>query len=339
MALGKKKDSQDDSAKAVEKALREREKSEAREAKLAEREIKAQQRSADQKAREEEKIAKNKRELELYGRKMIEETCAGKMVRIYDKGFVRVSGVFIKDGAAFEKLRAISSSSDVAKKTALGRTLMFGVTAGLNVLTTPNKRGDIYLAITTDKTTHMLHMSPPTERDMKAMHKIESAGQGILDSLERQLAENVSTASPSSRPKAESSIAQSSVIDELTKLVALRDAGALTEDEFLSMKSNLMGDNVGVAGEDTFSGGSGSSNTQEFFDVELLNARPHLIATIKVVRSFTNLGLADAKELVDAAPSVVGSSLPHEIAVQFVDELRAVGATAEVRGTQTTSRI
>ena len=239
MAFGRKSDSHEDDAKAEEKALRDQAKTEAWELKQAEREAKAKQRIADKKVREDAKIAKEKRELELYGRKVLEEVCGTKTVRIYDKGFVRVSGLFIKGVAEFEKLRAISSSADVAKKTALGRTIAAGITAGLS-LASPNKRGDLYLTITTDKTTHMIHVSPPTERDMKSMHKIATAGQGVLDSIERQVPEQKLRNTSIQSASFQASAPPSTVIDELTKLVALRDAGALSEDEFSAMKKKLM---------------------------------------------------------------------------------------------------
>ena len=237
MAFGRKSDSHEDDAK--EKALRDQAKSEAWEIKKAEREAKAKQRIADKKVREDAKIAKEKGELELYGRKVLEEVCAMKTVRIYDKGFVRVSGLFQKDRALFEKLRAISSSADVTKKSGLGRSVAAVMTFGLNTYS-PNKRGDLYLTITTDKTTHMIHVSPPTERDMKSMHKIATAGQGVLDSIERLIPEQKSSNSSIQSASFQASAPPSTVIDELTKLVALRDAGALSEDEFSAMKKKLM---------------------------------------------------------------------------------------------------
>jgi len=331
VVFGRKNDSQEDEAKAEQKALREKANIEARELKQAERESKAQQRTAEQKVREQEKIAKEKRELERYGRKVLEETCAGKLVRIYDKGFVRVSGVILKHGAVFEKLRAISSSADVAKKTALGRTIMAGATMGLNLVTTPNKRGDMYLTINTDKTTHMLHMSPPTERELKAMHRIATAGQGILDSIGHQLpmenSRNASIETVSSQPVAP----QVSIIDELTKLVALRDAGAISEDEFSAMKSQLMGGSLGTTDGAAPQDIPETPTAQEYFDVELLDALPLSIKTIVVVRKFTKLGLTEAKELVESTPAVVGTSLSHDDALKFVEALRSVGATAELR--------
>jgi ribosomal protein L7/L12 len=317
-------------ARAAQDAMSTKSKIEAREIKLAEQVAKTQKRSVEQKAREEQKIALAKSELESYGRKVIEEACAGKLVRIYEKGFVRVSGVFFKDGAAFEKLIAIASSADVSKKTALGRTIMFGVTMGLNMLT-PDKRGDMYLTIATDRTTHMLHMSPPTEREMKAMHKIATAGQGVLDSIERQSTASppVNSSSPLTQPVPIAP--QSFVIDELTKLVALRDAGALSDDEFSALKAELIAGNMATSDSGLISGASVPSSNQEYFDVELLDAGRRPIETILVLRQFTSFGLAETKNIVDSAPSLIGASLSRETALQLVEELRSIGTTAELR--------
>jgi ribosomal protein L7/L12 len=337
MAFGRKNENSDDSVKADEKALRDKLRLEAKEKKSLEREEKTQQRIAEKNTREEERRAREKRDLELYGRLVIEEVCAGKCVRIYDKGFVRVSGLFSKDGAVFEKLIAISSSADVAKKTALGRTLMAGATMGVNLLTTPNKRGDMYLTITTSRDTHMLHMSPPTEREMKAMHKVSTAGQGVLDALARQGAASDQPNQLIQPSPPNQSVHKNSVLDELTKLVALRDAGALTDGEFASMKSRIMAeesdhgsvvpteDKVQILTDDVV------VETREAYEVELLDARGCLIEAIGVVRRFSDLKLGEAKKIVDSAPSIVGRNLNHDQASEFVNELRKVGAVAELR--------
>jgi large subunit ribosomal protein L7/L12 len=65
--------------------------------------------------------------------------------------------------------------------------------------------------------------------------------------------------------------------------------------------------------------------------VELLDARRQKIEAIVVVRKFTKLGLAEAKKLVHSAPSTVGRSFEYQDALQLVEELRSVGATAEIR--------
>jgi|688.fasta_scaffold735851_1 hypothetical protein len=239
MAFGRKNESGDDFAKAELKAERDRIKAESKERKSAERDEKAQRRASEKEARAEAERVRVQRELETYGKLVIEQDCATKCVRIYDKGFVRVSGILIKERASFEKLRAISCSAEVTKKSGLGRTLMAGATLGLNLTTTPNQRGDMYLTISTDGQVHMIHMSPPTEKDMKAMHKLATAGQGILDHIER-MDQSAREKNSTQLNSVENLVPQNSVIDELTKLSALRDSGAISEDEFQTLKKKLM---------------------------------------------------------------------------------------------------
>lgn len=52
------------------------------------------------------------------------------------------------------------------------------------------------------------------------------------------------------------------------------------------------------------------------------------IKIIKEVRTFTALGLKEAKELVEKAPVVLKSGVAKEEAEQIIEKLKAVGATA-----------
>ncbi|MBI4713030.1 MAG: 50S ribosomal protein L7/L12 [Planctomycetes bacterium] len=67
------------------------------------------------------------------------------------------------------------------------------------------------------------------------------------------------------------------------------------------------------------------------FDVILKDGGPNKIQTIKVVRTVTNLGLKEAKTMVDTAPQPVKTGLPREEAEKIVKELEAAGAKAEVK--------
>ncbi|HNM47278.1 MAG TPA: ribosomal protein L7/L12, partial [Candidatus Sumerlaeota bacterium] len=49
------------------------------------------------------------------------------------------------------------------------------------------------------------------------------------------------------------------------------------------------------------------------------------------VRSATGLGLKEAKDLVEKAPTVVGSGLSQEEATRFKSALEAAGATVELK--------
>ena len=67
------------------------------------------------------------------------------------------------------------------------------------------------------------------------------------------------------------------------------------------------------------------------FDVELTNAGEGKIKVIKVVREATGLGLKEAKELVDGAPSVVKEGASKEDAEALKAALEEVGATVTLK--------
>ena len=67
------------------------------------------------------------------------------------------------------------------------------------------------------------------------------------------------------------------------------------------------------------------------FNVELTNAGASKIPVIKVVRAVTNLGLKEAKELVESAPSSVMTGVSKEAAAEAKAALEAAGAKAQVK--------
>jgi large subunit ribosomal protein L7/L12 len=67
------------------------------------------------------------------------------------------------------------------------------------------------------------------------------------------------------------------------------------------------------------------------FDLVLTDAGADKIKVIKVVRELTNLGLKEAKDLVEGAPKVVKSGIPKDEAMAGKKKLEEVGAKAEVK--------
>jgi large subunit ribosomal protein L7/L12 len=67
------------------------------------------------------------------------------------------------------------------------------------------------------------------------------------------------------------------------------------------------------------------------FDVVLEAAGGNKIAVIKVVRSATGLGLKEAKDLVEAAPSKVKEGVSKEDAEKLKAELAEAGATVSIK--------
>lgn len=66
------------------------------------------------------------------------------------------------------------------------------------------------------------------------------------------------------------------------------------------------------------------------FDVKLMEAGGQKIQVIKVVRAITGLGLKEAKELVDGAPSVVKEAVSKEEAADIQKKIEEVGGKVEL---------
>ena len=67
------------------------------------------------------------------------------------------------------------------------------------------------------------------------------------------------------------------------------------------------------------------------FTVVLASAGASKIAVIKEVRTITNLGLKEAKDLVDGAPKPIKEGASKEEAEEIKKKLEAAGATVELK--------
>ncbi len=67
------------------------------------------------------------------------------------------------------------------------------------------------------------------------------------------------------------------------------------------------------------------------FDVVLTEIGAEKIKVIKVVREHTGLGLKEAKDVVDGAPSKVKEGVSKEEAEKLVAAFKEVGATCEIK--------
>jgi len=67
------------------------------------------------------------------------------------------------------------------------------------------------------------------------------------------------------------------------------------------------------------------------FDVILKSVGEKKIQVIKVVREITNLGLKEAKDLVESAPQPIKQGVTKEEAEQIKAKFEAEGATVEIK--------
>ena len=78
-------------------------------------------------------------------------------------------------------------------------------------------------------------------------------------------------------------------------------------------------------------GGEAAAEEKDEFDVILEAAGDKKIQVIKEVRSLTNLGLKEAKDLVDSAPKPVLEKVSKEDAEKAKAQLEEAGATVELK--------
>lgn len=80
-------------------------------------------------------------------------------------------------------------------------------------------------------------------------------------------------------------------------------------------------------------GGAAAAPAEEktSFNVLLKEAGANKIGVIKEVRAVTNLGLKEAKDLVEAAPKMVKESVPKAEAEELKKKLEAAGAKVELQ--------
>ena len=77
-------------------------------------------------------------------------------------------------------------------------------------------------------------------------------------------------------------------------------------------------------------GGAAAEEKTEF-DIVLTNIGEKKVGVIKAVRAITGLGLKEAKELVDGAPSTVKEAAPKEEAEEAKKQLEEAGASVELK--------
>jgi large subunit ribosomal protein L7/L12 len=88
---------------------------------------------------------------------------------------------------------------------------------------------------------------------------------------------------------------------------------------------------VAVAAGPAAGGEAAAAEEQTEFDVVLASFGSQKVPVIKAVREITGLGLKEAKDLVEGAPSTVKEAVSKEEAADLKKKLEEAGATVEVK--------
>ncbi|MFV0504653.1 MAG: 50S ribosomal protein L7/L12 [Lachnospirales bacterium] len=116
-------------------------------------------------------------------------------------------------------------------------------------------------------------------------------------------------------------------------LAAVEELTVLELNELVSAAEEKFGVSAaaGVVMAGGAAGGGDAAEEKTEFDVELTNAGATKIKVIKVVKDAAGLGLKEAKELVDNAPSVLKSGVSKEDAEALQAKLEEAGAVVTLK--------
>ena len=125
-------------------------------------------------------------------------------------------------------------------------------------------------------------------------------------------------------------VTKEQVVDFLSKMTVM-DIAALTKE--LEDKWGVKAAPVAVAAAavPAAGGGAAAAVEQTEFTVVLKEAGAKKIEVIKVVRELTQLGLKEAKDLVDGAPKSVKEGVSKADAEGFKKKLEDAGAKVEIK--------
>lgn len=102
------------------------------------------------------------------------------------------------------------------------------------------------------------------------------------------------------------------------------------EDKF-GVKAQAFAPAAGAASGDAAASAGAGEAAQDEFKVILASAGDKKIQVIKEVRALFNLGLKEAKDLVDTAPQTVKDKITKKEAEEIKAKLEAQGAKVEIK--------
>jgi large subunit ribosomal protein L7/L12 len=119
------------------------------------------------------------------------------------------------------------------------------------------------------------------------------------------------------------------IAEELSSLTVLEaaDLAKLLEEKWGVSAAAPVAVAAGAAGGDA----APSAEAKTEFNVMLNAIGEKKINVIKEVRAVTGLGLKEAKDLVEAAPSMVKEAVPEAEANEIQAKLEEAGATVEIK--------
>ena len=125
-------------------------------------------------------------------------------------------------------------------------------------------------------------------------------------------------------------IAKAEILEALAQMTVLELSSLIKEMEE-KFGVSAAAATVSVAAPAAGGAGAAAAEEQTEFTVNLTAAGASKVNVIKVVRAVTQLGLKEAKDLVDGAPKAVKEGVSKADAEAILKQLVEAGATAEIK--------
>ena len=118
------------------------------------------------------------------------------------------------------------------------------------------------------------------------------------------------------------------LVDELSALTVMEaaDLSKMLEEKWGVSAAAAVAVAAGGA-----AGGAAAAEEKDEFDIVLVEAGANKINVIKDIRAITQLGLKEAKDLVDGAPKTVKEAAPKAEAEEIKKKLEEAGAKVELK--------
>ena len=117
-------------------------------------------------------------------------------------------------------------------------------------------------------------------------------------------------------------------IEEMSVMELVELISAIEEKFDVTAAAAVAAAPVAAAGD---AAGGDAAEEKDEFDVVLSAAGDQKVQVIKAVRAITGLGLKEAKDMVDGAPSTLKEGVKKEEAEEMLAKLTEAGATGELK--------
>lgn len=120
-------------------------------------------------------------------------------------------------------------------------------------------------------------------------------------------------------------VTKEDILDSVSKMTVMEIV------DLISAMEEKFGVTAAVAAAGPAAGGAAAAEEQTEFTVTMTKFGENKVGVIKVIRTITGLGLKEAKDLVEGAPSVVKEGVPKKDADDIKKQLEEAGATVEIK--------